>query len=307
LIGDYSATEFVAFQNSLELTRDEPRPNCAFALSLGQIRTSMTSPAPDPFRTARLAVALAASTILLCLPASSQPSAAPAPAPKQPNPVLVELFTSEGCSDCPPADAVLAQLDTQGFPGAQVIVLSEHVTYWNHLGWADPFSFDDIDLRQQSYVRQFGLDSPATPQFVVDGAMQLAGSNPPVLAGFITRTADAPKIAIEIGNAHREANGSIAFTVRAATAAKGTLFAVLAENATRSEVSHGENAGRTLHHVAVVRVMKEFGSNATDGRVLELSGSNVNRAEKDGGPLRLVVFLVSHSHVVGAAEQTLNP
>jgi hypothetical protein len=61
------------------------------------------------------------------------------------------------------------------------------------------------------------------------------------------------------------------------------LFAVLAENATRSEVSHGENAGRTLHHVAVVRVMKEFGSNATDGRVLELSGSNVNRAEKTAG------------------------
>jgi hypothetical protein len=267
----------------------------------------MISPAPDPFRTASLAVALVATAFLLCLPAAGQPGATSASAPAQPNPVLVELFTSEGCSDCPPADAVLAQLDTQGFPGAQVIVLSEHVTYWNHQGWTDPFSFDDIDLRQQSYVRQFGLDSPATPQFVVDGAMQLAGSNPPVLAGLITRAAAAPKISIEIGNAHRAANGSIAFTVHTATATKGTLVAVIAENATHSEVSHGENAGRTLHHVAVVRAIKEFGSSATDGRTLELSGGNVLRAEKDGEPLRLVVFLVSHSHVVGAAEQTLNP
>lgn len=263
----------------------------------------MTSPAPDPFRTAHRIVALVATAFLLCLPASGQQGATPA----QPNPVLVELFTSEGCSDCPPADAVLALLDKQVIPGAQVIVLSEHVTYWNHQGWTDPFSFDDIDLRQQDYVRQFGLDSPATPQFVVDGAYQLAGNNPPELAGFITRSAAVPKIQVEIGNAHRTANGAVEFTVHTATPVKAALFAFIAENATHSEVSHGENAGRTLHHVAVVRAFKQFGSSATDGRTLQLSGGNIAHAEKDGEPLRLVVFLVSHSRVVGAAEQTLNP
>jgi hypothetical protein len=247
------------------------------------------------------------TAFLFCLPASGQPGAASAPTPAKPNPVLVELFTSEGCSDCPPADALLAQLDTQVIPGAQVIVLSEHVTYWNHLGWTDPFSFDEIDFRQQGYVRQFELDSPATPQFVVDGTTQLAGTNPSALAGFITRAAATPKIQINIVDAHREANGSIAFTVHTATAEKASLFAAIAENATHSEVAHGENAGRTLHHVAVVRVIKEFGSSATDGRTLELSGGNVIRAEKDDEPLRLVVFLVSHSRVVGVAEQTLNP
>jgi hypothetical protein len=250
---------------------------------------------------------MVATALLLCLPAAGQASAALTSVATQPTPVLVELFTSEGCSDCPPADAVLAQLDTQVIPGAQVIVLGEHVTYWNHLGWADPFSFDEIDLRQQSYVRLFGLDSPATPQFVVDGAMQLAGNNPPVLAGFIKSAATTPKIQIEIGDAHRKANGAVEFTVHAAPAAKASLVAVIAENATHSEVAHGENAGRTLHHIAVVRVLKEFGPSAADGRTLELSGGNVLRAEKDGEPLRLVVFLVSHSRVVGVAEQTLNP
>jgi hypothetical protein len=250
---------------------------------------------------------MVATALLLCLPAAGQASSALTPTATRPTPVLVELFTSEGCSDCPPADAVLAQLDKQVIPGAQVIVLSEHVTYWNHLGWADPFSFDEIDFRQQSYVRQFGLDSPATPQFVVDGAMQLAGNNPPVLAGFIKSAATTPKIKIEIGDAHRTANGAVEFTVHAAPATKATLVAVIAENATHSEVARGENAGRTLHHIAVVRVLKEFGPSAGDGRTLELSGGSVLRAEKDGEPLRLVVFLVSHSRVVGAAEQTLNP
>jgi hypothetical protein len=92
-----------------------------------------------------------------------------------------------------------------------------------------------------------------------------------------------------------------------ASPAKASLVAVIAENATHSEVAHGENAGRTLHHVAVVRVIKDFGSGVTNGSTLQLSGASLLRTEKDGQPLRLVVFLVSHSRVAGAAEQTLNP
>jgi hypothetical protein len=235
------------------------------------------------------------------------------PAPRQP--VLVELFTSEGCSDCPPADKLLGELDArQPIPGAEAIVLSEHVTYWNHDGWRDPFSLDQITDRQQDYARQFGLSDVYTPQMVVDGAEQLVGNDPGKLAAAVGRAAATPKLALEISGAHLAHDGSIAFAVHApaaneASLFKASLFAAVAENATVSEVLRGENQGRTLHHVAVVRLLKEFGSGKADGRELLLSGAGLRDAGKTGTPLRLVVFLVSvrNNRVVGVAEQTLAP
>lgn len=225
-------------------------------------------------------------------------------------PVLVELFTSEGCSDCPPADALLEKLDSrQPVPGAQTIVLSEHVTYWNHQGWSDPFSFDTIDQHQEDYVREFSLPSPATPQFVVDGAAQVAGADASKLALEIIRAAAKPKPEVRIGDAHFASDGTIDFSVKRPTGQKGCLVAAVAEDATQSHVARGENAGRTLHYVAVVRTFKEFGSSALDGRSLHLSGSNLQRAEKDGEPMRLVVFLVNRSsgQVLAVAQQTFKP
>ena len=227
--------------------------------------------------------------------------------PANRTPVLVELFTSEGCSDCPPADAILTKLDAEQFvQGAQAIVLSEHVTYWNHQGWNDLFSITEADQRQDEYVQQFKLPSPATPEFVVDGAAQVAGADPRKLMEEIANAATAPKLAVQI-NAHRSTDGSIDFTVKADPGLKASLVAAVAENATQSAISGGENAGGTLHNVAVVRVLKEFGSNAADGRPLKLSGGRLLKAEKDGEPIRLVVFLVNHSngHVVAVGEQTL--
>ena len=225
-------------------------------------------------------------------------------------PVLVELFTSEGCSDCPPADALLAQLDQQQFvPGAEAIVLSEHVTYWNHQGWRDPFSFDLIDQRQQQYARKFMLSDVYTPQMVVDGAEQFVGSNAAKLQVAVAKEAAKPKLDVQIAGAHIAPDGPVSFTVQLPAGAKGTLVAAVAENATVSEVSRGENAGRTLHHVAVVRAMKEFNAKqAASDRAFTLSGADLVSAEKAGTPLRLVVFLVSGSgHVLGAAEETLHP
>lgn len=224
-------------------------------------------------------------------------------------PVLVELFTSEGCSDCPPADALLAELDAkQPVPGAEAIVLSEHVTYWNHLGWRDPFSLDAITQRQEEYVRRFGLDSAYTPQMVVDGTSQFVGSDGRSLIAAVNKAAAMPKVRISIEGAGWE-HGTVRFAVRGDRASGLKLFAALAANATHSEVSRGENAGRTLHHTAVVQAIKAFSGDVLDGRPLELAGGSPAQATEGRGSIRLVVFLTDSvtGQVRGAAQRVLLP
>jgi hypothetical protein len=219
----------------------------------------------------------------------------------------VELFTSEGCSDCPPADALLGQIDRrQPVAGVQAIVLSEHVTYWNHQGWQDPYSLDAMTDRQEQYQRRFGLDSSYTPQMVVDGTTQFVGSNAKALVDALGKAANTPKPMLSIENARWD-HGSAVFSLRGDVPGGARAFAVLAADATHQEVSAGENAGRTLHHVAVVRVMKELGTESSGGSPLKLSGSDLNHKNEANGPIRLVVFITDRKtgHVLGAAEQTL--
>ncbi len=217
-------------------------------------------------------------------------------------PVLVELFTSEGCSSCPPADALLARLDaTQFVAGAQAIVLSEHVTYWNYLGWSDPFSLEEMSQRQSRYGGRFGLDSVYTPQAVVDGAAQVLASDQAAMSHAIAGAAKRPKPELLIEGAHW--NGSqIGFAVKAPEGVHGVLTVALAENATHSNVGRGENAGRTLNHVAVVRVMKTLGRNKADEQPLILdvgSGSSLT-----GHSFRLVAFVADEQEgrVLAVAE-----
>jgi hypothetical protein len=222
-------------------------------------------------------------------------------------PVLIELFTSEGCSDCPPADRLLEEIDTrQPIPGVQAIVLSEHVTYWNHQGWTDPFSLDDIDMRQKDYGDEFKLESVYTPQAVVDGSAQMVGSRGPDLAKAIEHAAATPKQPLTIADAHWD-NGNVSFSVHAAPQSGSRLVAALAADATGPKVTAGENQGRTLHHVAVVRTIKEFNAGAVDGRVLKLSGGSLAK-QAAPSPVRLVVFLVEKKsgHVTSVAEQNLS-
>jgi hypothetical protein len=255
----------------------------------------------------RMCIALLIGAVLnLFVPPLSGQAASPSATPQR-IPVLVELFTSEGCSDCPPADALLAKLDAgQPIPGAQAIVLSEHVTYWNHQGWTDPYSLDAMTERQEEYVRRFGLDSNYTPQMVVDGTDQFVGNDGRALVAAMTKEAKTPKQIIAIEGATWD-HGAAQFSIHANAPAGTKLLAVLAADATHSEVARGENAGRTLHHTAVVRVMKEFGADSADGRQLKLPGGPLTQKTEAGGPVRLVVFLVDHKsgHVLGAAQQSL--
>ena len=259
----------------------------------------------------RLALAIATAAAGLILPAFAQVSPPVTPVSHQSavQAVLVELFTSEGCSDCPPADALLAQLDsTQYVPGAQAIVLSEHVTYWNHEGWRDPFSLDAMTGRQEVYQHQFSLSEAYTPQIVVDGAEQMVGSDSAKVESAIARAATTSKLDIKIEDAHRAADGSVNFQFAYPPRLKRHSWRCWRKTLRIPRFHARGNAGRTLQHVAVVRVLKEFGSSATDGRPLRLSGANLSGAEKAGTPVRLVVFLVNRKtgHVVAVAEQTLS-
>src|SRR5882724_13421492 len=123
-----------------------------------------------------------------------------AQAPPAATPVLVELFTSEGCSSCPPADLLLQRLQkTQPLKGIQVISLSEHVDYWNQLGWTDPFSSSFFSERQRRYAETFRGDGVYTPQMVVDGRAQLVGSDSQTALRAIAEAAKARKASVVLG------------------------------------------------------------------------------------------------------------
>jgi hypothetical protein len=221
-------------------------------------------------------------------------------------PVLVELFTSEGCSDCPPADALLARLDaTQFVQGAQVIVLSEHVTYWNRLGWSDPFSLEEISQRQSTYARRFGLDSVYTPQAVVDGAAQMLGSDPRAIGNAVAAAAQKQKPELLIEGAHWNGD-AIVFGVKSPGGLDGVLTVALAESATQSRVARGENAGRTLQHVAVVRLMQTMGRSKTNERMLTLRLGDGKVST--GHAFRLVAFVTDdqEGRVLAVAQSPLD-
>ena len=228
-------------------------------------------------------------------------------------PVLVELFTSEGCSSCPPADELLMRLEkTQPVPGAKIIVLSEHVDYWNRLGWKDPYSSASFTERQNGYARAFGNDDIYTPQMVVDGGVAFVGSSESKAREAITAAARLPKAAIEIKPGDMRNGSTTPLVIRVAGSGdfkpgtEGEVILALTEDGLRSDVSRGENAGRKLVHTAVVRRLATLGS-------VKLSSGNVFTAEpglnKDWKRDRLsvVVFVQDRAtrRILGAAAAAI--
>jgi hypothetical protein len=178
-------------------------------------------------------------------------------------PVLVELFTSEGCSSCPAADQVLSRLDqTQPIQGIQILVLSEHVDYWDSLGWRDPNSSLVFTLRQQRYALQLRVENPYTPELVVDGHQELVGSRAEDARMAIAKAGRVEKIPVHITRLEAIGNRArVAITVDAdsMTGRGAKVYVAIAANETHSNVGSGENAGRQLSHVAVVRTLEDVG------------------------------------------------
>ena len=229
-------------------------------------------------------------------------------------PVIVELFTSEGCSSCPPADQLLSRLDKeQSIPGANVIALGQHVDYWNQLGWRDPYSSAQFSARQSSYAEAFGRDGVYTPQMVVDGHLEFVGSNATKAREAITEAASSPKAKVQIEitpNTETRESGTVQFTVRVedipAIAAGDTaeVLLAIAESDLSSSVARGENAGRNLRHTAVVRQLATIGSiSKTKGEAPFTAAPVVNIPNKwRRDKLRAVVIVQERvsRHVLGA-------
>src|SRR6266446_3949568 len=131
-----------------------------------------------------------------------RPQSASADAGPTRTPVVVELFTSEGCSSCPPADNLLIRMaEQQPIKNAEVIALEEHVDYWNQLGWVDPFSSPQYRARQNDYAQRFSIDSVFTPQMVVYGKAQFSGGDGARSLQEIGQAAQAPGVQVDLKTA----------------------------------------------------------------------------------------------------------
>ena len=220
---------------------------------------------------------------------------------QQRNPVVVELFTSEGCSSCPPADALLGKLRDMGTDeGAEVFILGEHVDYWDTGGWSDRFSSADLTQRQGDYAHRFKLNSSYTPQMVIDGRTELVGNSERRVRAELAEAAKAPKPAhVKLG---WSGEGKLQVDVESTGDLGGKVILAITEDGLSTRVYGGENGGRILNHSGVVRDLREVGS-LKQGK---FSGSVKTARHPDwkSENLRAVVFVqkAGHGEVLGAAS-----
>lgn len=226
--------------------------------------------------------------------------------------IVAELFTSEGCSSCPPADRLLLQLAAESpVKGVEVIGLEEHVDYWDRLGWRDPFSSAAFTNRQSEYAaRVFRTAQIYTPQLVVDGAFEAVGSDRGRVVAAIAAAAARPGADLRVRTTSDFAQVHVDIDVNVpATVARNGLadvIVVLAERDSTIRVERGENSGRTLTHAAVVRTMMSVGVLPVEATVRSISGNVPVPAGSVASHLQVVAFVQEHEsrRILAAARAT---
>jgi hypothetical protein len=230
--------------------------------------------------------------------------------------VVAELFTSEGCSSCPPADAVLSQLVLgQPVEGVEVLALGEHVDYWDRLGWRDPFSSALYSTRQSNYdARVFHRSEVYTPQLVVDGRFERLGSDLSAVRRAIEQAAQAPKAAVDVGvrtAGGRDLRVDVHVDVPPSLTLRESVDVLVAvtENDLSTEVRRGENGGRTLRHSAVARSLNPVGTLSPHERTWSTGVSVPVAPEWKPTNLRVISFLQEREsrRIVGAGSASGSP
>lgn len=213
-----------------------------------------------------MALELSLAICVFCWAVDSQAKAQTPTAESPRKPVIVELFTSEGCSTCPPAEALLQKLtEQQPVAGADIVALEEHVTYWNQLGWRDPYSSAEWTQRQVAYKEAFKTREVYTPQMIVDGRKQFVGSNERDAAFEIETAARRAETNVAITSKKPDAKG-LQFNVSVAKLTGNTagdaaeIWLAVTEDGLQSSVSGGENSGHVLRHVATLRALHKIGT-----------------------------------------------
>lgn len=238
------------------------------------------------------------------------------PAP-QASPVVVELFTSEGCSSCPPADAFLAKLVNQGpAHNLHIVALEEHVDYWDDQGWRDPFSSHNWTTRQNEYAGVLGNKNPYTPQLVVDGSVECSGGQPQLAVQAILKDSAEARTPVTLSQSPASKPGSESFSVQVGKlmpSAKGgaaEVWLAITETGLHSSVTRGENAGHELSHAAVVRSMRKIGEAKPDRDVAFSGDASIPIGKEWKRENLKAVALVQERNslrILGAAEIPLHP
>jgi hypothetical protein len=269
-------------------------------------------------RTSILLLSLAASWQPLVLRRTVAPDAAASQAAALPAaiPVVVELFTSEGCSSCPPADQLLAKLEAeQPISNVEVIALEQHVDYWNNGGWIDPFSSRSYTVRQYDYASTLGNGNAYTPQMVVDGQNEFVGSRTGQARSVIEQAASKKKTEVTVTTAGSDKR-SEKFQVKVGAVPNLSsgdtpeIWMAVTETGLHSNVRGGENSGEDLRHAAVVRKLWKIGT-AKDPGATSFSGDELVKLDRGWKRenIRVVVFAQEKKSkkILGAGSVKLQP
>lgn len=217
------------------------------------------------------------------------------PKPDSGSVAVIELFTSQGCSSCPAADKLLSELSKN----ENIIPLSFHVSYWNYLGWKDPYSSEQFTERQRTYAKKLKLRSIYTPQMIVNGTSEFVGSNRSRAESAVKNAISSQEIRL---NAIEQKQNSVVFNYSiSGTIENEWLNVALVERHVKNEVPRGENRGRVLEHDNVVRVFKTLEASQSGSVSLTLPG-NLN-----AGNTMVIAYVQKQNtfEITGAAKLAL--
>ena len=246
----------------------------------------------------RTALASVAALAILAAVLVTARTVSPSPKPGPRTVVVAELFTSEGCSSCPPADTLLREwVAGQPVDGVEILALGQHVDYWDRLGWRDPYSSAEFSQRQSAYDDAvFRSGRIYTPQLVVDGRLECIGSDGPAVRRALVEAARQAKANVSVSAATAASGGldvRVQVRVPPGVTRDGPADVMLAvtEDDLATRVQRGENGGRTLRHTAVTRTLTAAGSIDADAGDASIAAVVPVSSDWASANLRVVAFV----------------